>query len=145
MRRAILFLVALLLIGTAISCDGESLESFAADKMIESWYEAINDGDTAEAQSYVSPGNEHMLELTEAMVSVMSGKIQNVEILDIIRAEGTYVSVPQIGVYVRITCAEGVPTSAPGYPTMFSPGRTCGDVDILLYEYDSGWKIYSTS
>jgi hypothetical protein len=145
MRRAVLILVTLLLIGTAISCDGESLESFAADKMVESFYEAINDGDTAKAQGYVSAGNSLMLELTEAMVSVMAGKIQKVEILDIIRAEGQFGGPPSIGVSVRITCAGEVPTFAPGYPTMWSPGHTCGDVDILLYKWDSGWKIETTS
>ena len=130
-----------LLIGIAARCDEDS---FAADKMVLSYYSAINDGDTARAQSYVSPANPNMLELTEALVSVMAGKIQKVEVLDTARSEGVWGGLPTIGVVLRITCDPGVPQYAPGYPQTWSSGKTCGDVAVFLYEYGSGWKIGGT-
>ena len=138
MRRIILIIAMLLLIGTTINCDGDSV---AADKMVESFYKAINNGDTAKAQSYVSLASTHMLELIEAMVSVMAGKIQKVEILDIYHDEGMFGGPGCKYVYVRITCSPGVPTYATGNPGVSGFGKTCGDVTVMVVEYESGWKI----
>jgi len=137
-RTVMLILGVLLLIGVSISCNGDSL---AADKMVESFYEAINNGDTAKAQSYVSLANTRMLELTEAMVSVMAGKIQKMEILDIYEDKGIWGGPAGKYVYVRITCTPGVPTHASSNPGVSEYGKTCGDVTVMVVEYESGWKI----
>lgn len=134
MRTAMLILGALLLIGTSIGCDRDS---FAADKMVESFYKALNAGDTARAKSHISPADTTMLAAAEEMASCMAGKIQKVEILDIMRSEGVWGGPPFTYVWVRVTCATGVPTSVSGRV------KTCGDVMITLGEYESGWKIVS--
>ena len=146
MRRVMLILGAILFIGMVVGCpEGSSnVGSFDAGNMVQSFYQAINDGDTAKAQSYVSPGNAPMLELTEAMVSVMAGKIKKVEILDTIRSDGEFGGPPSVAVYVRITCDPGVPLRAPGYPRTWLSGNTCGDYMVGLYKYGSGWKIEGT-
>ncbi len=121
-----------LLIGTAARCNEGS---FAADKMVLSYYNAINNGDTAKAQSYISPGNQSMLRCTEDLVGAMAGKIHSVEVLDTIRwSEGAWGGPPQILVYVEITCDSDVPARVQGC-------GTCGNQEVLLVEFDSGWKI----
>jgi len=137
-RRVMLILGAILLIGLVLGCPGRSSD---AGKMVLAYYQAINDGDTAKAQSYVSLANTRMLELTEAMVSVMAGKIQKMEILDIYEDEGIWGGPAGKFVYVRITCAPGVPPHASSNPGVSEYGKTCGAVTVIVVEYDSGWKI----
>ena len=138
-RTAILILGALVLIGAMTSCDNDSSDvaSFDAGRMVTSYYKAIDDGDTAKAQSYIAAGEQYLLDCTEDLVSLMAGKIQKVEVLDAIRAEGAGGVPPNILVYVRITCDAGVPATVRSCPY----GGTCGDRQIGMYKFDSGWKI----
>ena len=139
-RTTIPVLGVLLLVGPT-SCDegASDVASFDAGKMVLAYYEAINDGDTAKAQSYIAAGEQWMLDCTEELVSLMAGKIQKVEVLDTIRSEEGFGwgGPPAIGVIIRITCDEGVPATVRscGY------GGTCGTREILMHKFDSGWKI----
>jgi len=137
-RTTIPILGVLVLVGfTSCDKDASDLASFDAGKMVQSYYKAINDGHTAKAQSYIAAGEQWMLDCTEDLVSLMAGKIQKVEVLDTIRSEGFMGGPPSIGVYARITCDEGVPTTA----RSCSYGGTCGNRQILMHKFDSGWKI----
>jgi len=141
-----LILGAVLLIGMVAGCplDSSNVGSFDAGKMVLSFYKAINDGDTAKAQSYVSAGDRSTLQCIEDLVGVMAGKIQKVEVLDIFRSEGMWGGSPFIEVSVRITCDPGVPTRVRSslYGGNCRNGTTCGDRKVFLLKFDSGWRIY---
>ena len=82
-----------------------------------------------------------MLDVAAAMASCMAGKIQKMEILDMYEDEGMWGGPAAKYVYVRITCSPGVPTYADSSPGVSGLGKTCGDVTVMLVEYESGWRI----